>query len=100
MTVTYKVLNEVDVKYFRKLLVEIELLHYKTFEINSMSSEDSDQTIYVATTKALTSCLVTTQLICAFVFAYAKSNLLSRDMAHTKDKRTNLLPYRVVLSLS
>ena len=33
----------------------------------------NDCTIYVAKTKALISCAVTVQLICAFVFAYAKS---------------------------
>ena len=32
-------------------------------------------------TKALISCVVTTQLICAFVFAYAKSKF-SHDAAH------------------
>ena len=32
-----------------------------------------DFTIYVAKTKPLSSCAVTTQLICVFVFAYAKS---------------------------
>ena len=35
-----------------------------------------DCTIYVAKTKALISCAVTTQLTCAFVFAYAKSRFL------------------------
>ena len=34
-----------------------------------------DCTIYVAKTKALISCAVSTQLICAFVFAYAKRRL-------------------------
>ena len=38
-------------------------------------------TIYVAKTKALMSCVVTAQLICAFVFAYAK-NRFSHDAAH------------------
>ena len=37
--------------------------------------------IYVAKTKALISCMVTTQLICAFVFAYAKSRF-SHNAAH------------------
>ena len=32
-----------------------------------------DCTVYVAKTKALISCAVTVQLICAFVFAYAES---------------------------
>ena len=35
-------------------------------------------TIYMAKTKALISCEVTVQLICAFVFAYEKSRF-SRD---------------------
>ena len=34
-----------------------------------------DCTICVAKTKALISCAVTAQLICAFVFAYAKSRI-------------------------
>ena len=37
-------------------------------------------TIYVAKTKALISCMVTAQLICAFVFAYALSRF-SHDVA-------------------
>ena len=39
-------------------------------------------TIYVAKTKALISCAVTAQLICAFVFAYAKKNQFFHDTAH------------------
>ena len=38
-------------------------------------------TIYVANTKVLISCMVTAQLFCAFVFAYAKSRF-SHDAAH------------------
>ena len=37
--------------------------------------------MYVAKTKALVRCLVTTQLICVFIFAYAKSRF-SHDEAH------------------
>ena len=37
--------------------------------------------IYVAKTKVLISCAVTAQLICVFVFAYAKC-LFSHDTAH------------------
>ena len=40
-----------------------------------------DCTIHVAKTKALISCAVTAQLICAFVFAYAK-NRFSHYKAH------------------
>ena len=40
-----------------------------------------DCTIYVVKTKAQISCAVTAQLICAFVFAYAKSRF-SHDVAH------------------
>ena len=39
--------------------------------------------IYGAKTKALISCAVTVQLICVFVFAYAKSRF-SHDVAHIK----------------
>ena len=38
-------------------------------------------TMYVAKTKALISCVATTQLIYAFVFTYAK-NRFSHDAAH------------------
>ena len=38
-------------------------------------------TIYVPKTKALVSCAVTVQLICAFVLAYTKSRF-SHDAAH------------------
>ena len=38
-------------------------------------------TIYEAKTKPLISCEITAQLICAFVFAYAKSRF-SHDAAH------------------
>ena len=38
-------------------------------------------TVYEAKTKALISCAVTIQLICTFVFAYAKSRF-SHDAAH------------------
>ena len=40
-----------------------------------------DCTIYVAKTKVLISCEVIFQLICVFVFAYAKSRF-SHDTAH------------------
>ena len=40
-----------------------------------------DSTIHKAKTKALISCAVTAQLICAFVFAYAKIQF-PNDMAH------------------
>ena len=40
---------------------------------------------YLAKTKVLISCTVTMQLICAFVFAYAKSRF-SHDAAHIKVK--------------
>ena len=39
--------------------------------------------IFVSKTKALISCAVTAQLICAFVFAYTKSRF-SHDAAHLK----------------
>ena len=42
----------------------------------------------MAKTKALISCVVTTQLICAFVFAYAKSRF-SLDAAHLMIKVDN-----------
>ena len=38
-------------------------------------------TIYVAKTKALINCAVTAQLICVFVFAFAKSRF-SHDVVH------------------
>ena len=49
----------------------------------SDSGKLRDCTIYLAKTKALISCVVTAQLICSFVFAYAKSRF-SHDAAHLK----------------
>ena len=50
-----------------------------------MKKRDSDCTICVAKTKALISCAVTAQLICVFVFAYAR-NRFSHDTAHIRLK--------------
>ena len=58
-----------------------------------------DCTIYVAKTKALISCAVTPQLICIFVFAFAKSQF-SHNEAHIiiyiyrHDGRADKNPYR------
>ena len=58
-----------------------------------------DCTIYVAKTKALISCAVTAQLICVFVFAFAKSRF-SHNEAHIiiyiyrHDCRADKNPYR------
>ena len=38
--------------------------------------------MYVVKTKALISCVVTTQLICAFVFLYTKSRFSHNAAAH------------------
>ena len=43
-----------------------------------------DCTIYVSKTKVLISCMVTTQLICTFVFTHAKSRF-SHDAAHLEE---------------
>ena len=48
-----------------------------------------DCTIYVAKTKALISCAVTAQLICVFVFAYAKVRF-SHDEAQMRLVMRNL----------
>ena len=58
-----------------------------------------DCTIYEAKTKALISCAVTAQLICVFVFAFAKSQF-SHNEAHIiiyinrHDRRAAKNPYR------
>ena len=58
-----------------------------------------DCTIYVAKTKALISSAVTAQLICVFVFAFAKSQF-SHNEAHIiiyinrHDRRADKNPYR------
>ena len=57
-----------------------------------------DCTIYVANTKVLISCTVTTQLICTFVFAYAKI-LFSHDVAHFTVLLTAVLLSSIALSL-
>ena len=45
-----------------------------------------------AKTKALISCAVTAQLICGFVFAYAKSRF-SHDVAHIILQESKLKPF-------
>ena len=47
--------------------------------------ESVEGLFYVAKTKALISCAVTAQLICAFVFAYEK-NSFSHDVALIFDR--------------
>ena len=47
-----------------------------------------DCTFYIAKTKALISCAVTAQLICGFVFAYAK-NRFSHDEAQMTSRNTS-----------
>ena len=42
-------------------------------------------TIYVAKTKVLICCAVTAQLICNFVFAYAKAGFLMRRLISVTD---------------
>ena len=46
-------------------------------------------TIFVTQTKALISCAIMAQLICVFVFAYAKSRF-SHDVSHIKSLATFL----------
>ena len=48
---------------------------------NFVFSKKRDHTIYEVKTKVMISCAVTVQLICVFVFAYAKSQF-SHDTAH------------------
>ena len=55
-------------------------------------SKKRDCTIYVAKTKALISCAVITQLVCAFVFAYA-NNQFSHAAAQMKG---SLNRYRIL----
>ena len=50
-------------------------------DLGSRYVDKRDCTIYIAKTKALISCAVTAQLICVFVFAYAKRRF-SHDAAH------------------
>ena len=52
--------------------------------------------IYVVKTKVLMSCLVTAQLICTFVFAYAKS-MFSHDVAQFN--HSSALPFLVLYTL-
>ena len=50
--------------------------------------------IYVGKTKLLNSCTFSAQLICAFVFAYAKCRS-SHDMAHISSILGTILKYEV-----
>ena len=55
-------------------LTQTELFHHRRrLEVLNFRFKKSDCSICEAKTKALISCAVTAQLICAFVFAYAKS---------------------------
>ena len=60
---------------FRPGLTQIWLYsHRRCLETSNFKSrKQKNSTVYVAKTKALITCTVTTQLICVFVFAYAKS---------------------------
>ena len=51
-------------------------LGWTTAEDGFRLKEKRDRTIYVAKTKALINCVVTAQLICAIVSAYAKKDFL------------------------
>ena len=52
--------------------------------------------MYEVITKALISCAVTAQLICVFVFAYAKSRF-SNDEAHSDPQRVLSSPTGSIL---
>ena len=71
------------VRGFRTGLTQTGLYSHKRWlEAGNLGfRKKRDCSIYVAKTKGLISCAVTTQLICGFVFAYAKS-LFSHDAAH------------------
>ena len=56
-------------------------------------------TIYAAKTKALISCAVTMQLICAFVFAYAKSGFLMHSSFVTYQSEKSIQVFIVGVSL-
>ena len=49
--------------------------------LNLEIKKQVDHTIHAAKTKALISCVVTAQLICGFVFAYANCRF-SHEVAH------------------
>ena len=68
---------------FRPDLTQTRLhIHRRWLEAgNSGFRKKRDCTIYVVKTKALISCALTVQLICAVVFAYAKSRF-SHDTAY------------------
>ena len=53
--------------------------------------------IYVAKTKALSSCMVTVQLVCAIDFAYAR-NRLSHDAAHIIKLSSSLKEEQIFLT--
>ena len=55
-----------------------------------------DGTIYVAKTKALISFVVTTELICVFVFTYAKSRFSHEEAYLMEDIN---IPYNSIYSL-
>ena len=68
---------------FRSCPTQIGLCNHRSWleAGNFVLRKQSDCTIYAAKTKSLISCAVFAQLICAFVFAYAKSRFC-HDAAH------------------
>ena len=58
----------------RKSVFEVYHQVRQTKLLEAMGLEGTDCTIYAAKTKALISCRVIMQLVCIFVFAYAKTH--------------------------
>ena len=75
--------EETGLRDFQKGMTQTRLYNNRRWleTWNFRFRKESDCTICVAKTKALISFAVTAKLICAFVFAYAKSRF-SHDMAH------------------
>ena len=61
-----------------------------------MDLESRGIVIYVVKTKALISCEFTIQLICAFVFAYAKSRF-SQEKAHIISKTYSVIILKMIM---
>ena len=82
------VVKKTGLRGFRPGLTQTGLCSYRRRQEawNFAFRKKRDCTICVAKTNALVSCAVTAQLICAIVFAYAKSGFLMRRLLCFKAK--------------
>ena len=91
----YLIVFKINLYCFMRLNID-QITVYQSLFINKANvnrgSRNGMTCICVAKTKALISCAVTAQLICVFVFAYAKSRF-SHNEAHMMGLLDRVTPY-------